>query len=558
MGRLKEYYYRKNNVLNASFLVLITVSLFVALLLAHNFTEKYVENEFNTQKIAVLEETIKPYNEFFLKKIPEISFYQGYLDSASVVKYTGTVFKTYPFVSRIIFYDTQISNHPVPNAFRVNNFSMLPKVIYQLGPEVPPDSMILYRSPAKKPTIRAVEEFNRMAVKFSTYIGSLDTTKALIESETFDVYYNITHNPSRITFMNIPREQDLRSFNDLMLKPPNSSPVYEQDILSFRLNPFKLKIRNNHSELYQEIKIKPIVFESVDTDPDLISTDLSLTGAFADYKLFFSSSRSYLSKEINRRFFPVALSILAIYGILGVIAYLIYRNLNINSRMFKLQYDFINNLTHEFKTPLSVIKIAGNNIRSSNTLSDKERLRYGKILDEEADKLNDLMNKLLSFTQIENQSIQIKSEELNLEVFVQNLIDAYQIKYPEYEITYNIRKVEVFKTDPVLMASIFQNLIENAYKYSLPKRKELHIDISVERGKIVFRFADQGIGIPKEEMENIFRKFYRIQSQYNQQGSVGLGLAFCKELVNFMKGDIFVKSKVGIGSEFTIVLPYEQ
>jgi two-component system phosphate regulon sensor histidine kinase PhoR len=59
-------------------------------------------------------------------------------------------------------------------------------------------------------------------------------------------------------------------------------------------------------------------------------------------------------------------------------------------------------------------------------------------------------------------------------------------------------------------------------------------------------------------MENIFRKFYRIQSQYNQQGSVGLGLAFCKELVNFMKGDIFVKSKVGIGSEFTIILPYEQ
>jgi two-component system phosphate regulon sensor histidine kinase PhoR len=143
-------------------------------------------------------------------------------------------------------------------------------------------------------------------------------------------------------------------------------------------------------------------------------------------------------------------------------------------------------------------------------------------------------------------------------VFVQNLIDAYQVKYPDYQITYDIRKVERFKTDPVLMASIFQNLIENAYKYSLPKQKELHIDISLEAGKIVFRFADRGIGIPKQEMENIFRKFYRIQSQYNQQGSVGLGLAFCKELVNFMKGDIFVKSKVGIGSEFTIVLPYEQ
>jgi two-component system phosphate regulon sensor histidine kinase PhoR len=555
MGSFKAYY-RKNNLLNVSFLVLISVSLIIALLLARNFTEKYVENEFNTQKISVLEETVKPYNDFFLNRIPEISFYQGYLDSASVIKYADTVLRKYAFVSRIIFYDTQISNRLVPNAFRINNFSIVPKAIYQLGRDVPPDSVVLYKSPDKKPAIRAIDEFNRMAIKFSTYIESVDTSQSLSSDKSFEVFYNITHN--RITLMNIPREEEVRIFRDLMFKDLKPSAIYEQDILSFRLNPFKLTIKNNHPELYQEINIRPLVFESVDTNPDLLNTDLALSGAFADYKLFFSSSRSFLSKEINRRFLPVAVSILIIYGILGFIAYLIYRNLHINSRMFKLQYDFINNLTHEFKTPLSVIKIAGNNIRSANTITDQERFRYGKILDEEADKLNDLMNKLLSFTQIENQSIQIKNEEINIEVFVQNLIDAYHVKYPEFEITYNIRKVEVFKSDPVLMASIFQNLIENAYKYSLPKRKYQHIDISLERGKIVFRFSDQGIGIPKEEMENIFRKFYRIQNQYNQQGSVGLGLAFCKELVNFMKGDIFVKSKVGIGSEFTIILPYEQ
>ncbi len=555
MGSFKAYY-RKNNLLNVSFLVLISASLVIALLLARNFTEKYVENEFNTQKISVLEETVKPYNDFFLNRIPEISFYQGYLDSASVIKYADTVLRKYAFVSRIIFYDTQISNRLVPNAFRINNFSIVPKAIYQLGREVPPDSVVIYKSPDKKPAIRAIDEFNRMAIKFSTYIESVDTSQSLSSDKSFEVFYNITHN--RITLMNIPREEEVRIFRDLMFKDLKPSAIYEQDILSFRLNPFKLTIKNNHPELYQEISIRPLVFESVDTNPDLLNTDLALSGAFADYKLFFSSSRSFLSKEINRRFLPVAVSILIIYGILGFIAYLIYRNLHINSRMFKLQYDFINNLTHEFKTPLSVIKIAGNNIRSANTITDQERFRYGKILDEEADKLNDLMNKLLSFTQIENQSIQIKNEEINIEVFVQNLIDAYHVKYPEFEITYNIRKVEVFKSDPVLMASIFQNLIENAYKYSLPKRKYQHIDISLERGKIVFRFSDQGIGIPKEEMENIFRKFYRIQNQYNQQGSVGLGLAFCKELVNFMKGDIFVKSKVGIGSEFTIILPYEQ
>ncbi len=555
MGNLKAYFYGKDNALNASFLILIVTSLIIALLLAHSFTKKYVENEFNTQKVSVLDETMRPYNDFFLNKIPEISYYQGYLDSASVVKYTDTVLNEYPFVSRIIFYDTQISNHSIPNSFRLNNFSILPKVIYQFGKDVPTDSVIVYKSPNLKPSIRPLDEFNKMAVKFSSYIEALDTAKLLLSGE-YDSYYNITRN--RVSFMNIPRPEELRIFKNLMFKDLKRSPVYEQDLLSFILNPDKIVINNSQSQLYQEISIKPIVYESVDTSPDILYTELPLSGAFADYKLFFSASKEYLSTEINRMFLPVALSILLIYGVLGIIVYLIYRNLNVNSQLFKLQYDFINNLTHEFKTPLSVIKIAGNNLLSSKVISDKERLRYGKILDEEADKLNDLMNKLLSFTQIENRSIQIKSEEINLDVFINNQIDAYQLKYPDYQITYNIRNVEDFKSDPVLLASIFQNLMENAYKYSPPNIKKLHINVSLDRTKIIFRFIDKGIGIPETEIDHIFQKFYRIQSEYNQQGSVGLGLAFCKELVNFMNGDISVKSKLDIGSDFTIILPHEQ
>ena len=218
---------------------------------------------------------------------------------------------------------------------------------------------------------------------------------------------------------------------------------------------------------------------------------------------------------------------------------------------------FINNMTHEFKTPVSVIKIAGNNIRSAAQLSDRERIHYGKILDEEADKLNDMMNKLLSFTQIENRAIKLKEEIINLEVFCQNLVDAYQIRYPNFNIRYQIEGVEQFKSDPVLLGSIFQNLIDNAYKYSSSDKKELDIVIKKVKKNIVFRFIDQGIGIPGSELVNIFKKFYRIESQYNQQGSVGLGLAFCKELVNFMNGTISVTSKEGKGSEFKIELPFE-
>jgi two-component system phosphate regulon sensor histidine kinase PhoR len=99
--------------------------------------------------------------------------------------------------------------------------------------------------------------------------------------------------------------------------------------------------------------------------------------------------------------------------------------------------------------------------------------------------------------------------------------------------------------------------MENAYKYSNPKRRELNINIRTDKKNIVFSFADRGIGIAKDEITHIFKKFYRIQNQYNQNGSVGLGLAFCKELVNFMEGEITVNSKIHEGSEFIVTLPYE-
>src|SRR6201985_1044218 len=115
---------------------------------------------------------------------------------------------------------------------------------------------------------------------------------------------------------------------------------------------------------------------------------------------------------------PIGALVILIYGFLVLIGWLIYRNLSVNLKLFKLQYDFINNFTHEFKTPISVIKIAGSNLRADNDLSERQRKHYGKILDEEADKLNDLMNKLLSLTQLENDAISLKKEEIDVEEFV--------------------------------------------------------------------------------------------------------------------------------------------
>ncbi|MDB5008085.1 MAG: two-component sensor histidine kinase [Mucilaginibacter sp.] len=494
-----------------------------------------------------MEQAIKPYTNLFQNKIPEITSYQGFLDSASAARYAEAVFKDYSFVTKIIFYDVKISNQKNSTIIR-NNLGISINAMYQYVRQDGKVSGLRIWNTADE------DEFKQMAIKLSDYVAFSDTTRGSTQDEIFKTFYDIK--PDKINYSNILRREDVKNFRELR-KSRSASSFYKQNMMTFILDPYLLKVKNSHKELYQDISIQPVVYDPFDNQNGHLVTEVPLPGAFSDFKLSFSSARDYLTNEINRRFMPIGALVLLIYCFLVLVGWLIYRNLNFNTKLFKLQYDFINNFTHEFKTPVSVIKIAGSNLSGDNELSERQRKQYGRILNEEADKLNDLMNKLLSFTQLENKSIEIKKEEIDVEEFVGKYIETFRIKYPDFKISLKIRGIKSFYTDPVLLGSVFQNLVENAYKYSHPNKKELIINITQEKRNIIFSFADKGIGIQKNELDNVFKKFYRVENQYNQNGSVGLGLAFCKELVNFMDGEIIVNSKVNEGSEFIVTLPYE-
>ena len=151
----------------------------------------------------------------------------------------------------------------------------------------------------------------------------------------------------------------------------------------------------------------------------------------------------------------------------------------------------------------------------------------------------------------------MKREEVDLREFCDKVLAANKIKYDDLDIRCRVAVKKMFYVDPVLLGSIFQNLIDNAYKYSKPDRKVLNIEVTQARKQVVMRFSDHGIGIARKELPHIFKKFYRVENQYNQKGSVGLGLAFCKELVNFMGGNITVESEWGKGTTFRIVFPLD-
>lgn len=544
--------YQKNIGLLIAFLVVVTVLFVVAVGLARSTVANHVESEFYNRKVDVFDESLKPFNDFLYNTVPEVSYYQGFLDSVQARQFANTVLRRNPFVEKVVFFDVSVTNSvEETGGFRSRNLLFHPKSIIGFRLDVQHRLVVSSHTHEETPPFR--DDFNTMGLKVFSYLDNVDESTTLTEEEIYRVFYTLS--PGRISYLNIPRITDLLVYKTLQINEDLPDSFFEQDMFVFQINPQKLKIVNTQPRYYERIAIVPLTDPNVMEERAFISTELPLPGALSDFKLKFDTSQAFLSKEINRLFFPVVVGISVLYLVILSIIYLIYRSMVNNSRLYRLQYDFINNLTHEFKTPVSVIKIAGNNIKSAEKVSDQERHMYGKILDQEADKLNGLMNKLLSFAQIENKSIKFKGEWVDLHAFCEEVFSAFRLKYPDMEITYKVQAVSEMYTDPVLLTSVFQNLVDNAYKYSKPGSRVIEVDIQQSRKNIVITFKDKGIGIAKSELKNVFKKFYRVKNQFNQGGSIGLGLAFCKEITAFMGGDIKVDSEVGKGTAFTLTFP---
>lgn len=546
--------YRKNFGLLIVFLVLVTLLFVTSAFFARTMTTNFVETEFNNKKVEVFDDFIKPFNEFFTDKVPEISYYQGYIDSTQAAEFSNTVLRRYPFVDNVNFFDVILTNRDsLGKGVRFNNLGISSRNSFNF--KLNEENRLVGIHQNSDEYKNHAEDFNNMMLKLAGFLDRVSDSTKLTDNDIYKVFYTLQ--PGKISYLNIPRISDIMAYKAMMRFDDLKKSDYEQDLFVFSIEPKKMPIKNKYPNLYEDIVIKPVVDQYVIENSAYLSTEMALPGALSDYKLQFDASKEFIQRDINRRFFPVMIALLLIYVILLTVGYLIYRNVMINSRLYQLQYDFINNLTHEFKTPVSVIKIAGNNIKSAEKISDVERSMYGRILDQEADKLNNLMNKLLSYAQIENKSIKFNGEYIELNEFCQHIFDATHLKYPDLQLNYKLEIKNEMYADPVLLNSVFQNLIDNAYKYSSPDRKVLDINVQQNRKNFVILFKDQGIGIDKKEFNSIFKKFYRVKNQFNQQGSIGLGLAFCKEITEFMGGEIKVDSQLNVGTVFTLSFPVE-
>ena len=217
-----------------------------------------------------------------------------------------------------------------------------------------------------------------------------------------------------------------------------------------------------------------------------------------------------------------------------------------------LRDDFVNNFSHEFKTPIVSIKGFAEELKR-NDLTEEERIKYLDIIIEESNRLAELSTNILNLSKIEKQTILTDKVKVNIGEQMRKviLVEMKKIEHKNIELNLEIDDVNAIVNEG-LMEQVWINIIENAIKYS---NQNGILDISVKNNgeEIIVKIKDNGIGIEEEELEHIFNKFYKIDKSASSPGN-GIGLELAKKIVDLHEGKIEVKSKINEGTEFTIEL----
>ena len=221
-----------------------------------------------------------------------------------------------------------------------------------------------------------------------------------------------------------------------------------------------------------------------------------------------------------------------------------------------IQKDFINNVSHEIKTPISSIQGFAKLLEDEN-LPEAERKEYAEIIIEESNRLLNLSTNILRLSKIQNQGKIVRKDHINITEQLRKAIAVLENKWNEKSLTFNISAKDVYYDgDEELTFQVWMNLIDNAIKFSKQNGK-ITIDVKEENDEVVVKIKDNGMGMSKEEQERIFTRFYQIDKSHSQEGS-GLGLSIVKSIIDLSDGKIEVESKENSGTTFIIKLPIEK
>jgi len=270
----------------------------------------------------------------------------------------------------------------------------------------------------------------------------------------------------------------------------------------------------------------------------------------------FPNKTSFLYKKI---WTTLVSSVILILIIVFCFAYSI-RTILRQKRLSEIKNDFINNMTHEFKTPIATVSLACEALQDKD-IRDKDlfRDRYIKIVQDENERLGLQVEKVLQMAELDKKDFKIKKEQISLHRIIKDVSEKMNIQIHKREGALSLSleaNNDRLDGDPVHLTNVITNLLDNANKYSKEKPS---IDITTQNDTkgILLLVKDKGIGMTREALKNIFNKFYRVPTgNLHDVKGFGLGLAYVKNMVEAHGGNISVKSELGKGSEFSIFLPY--
>ena len=280
-----------------------------------------------------------------------------------------------------------------------------------------------------------------------------------------------------------------------------------------------------------------------------------ITDQSSKLSLYFPNLRWDLMGSVAIMLFVSVLFILIVIGVFITSIKVILRQ----KRLSEIKNDFISNMTHELKTPISTISLACEALEDKSIkLSDEIQSNYLGMIRSENNRLGILVDKVLRNTVLDKGELKLKPEPMDLNEMINISLSHFdlQVRKRGGNIKTDLsQEIPAVNVDPIHISNVIRNLIDNAIKYSNEKPK-IHISTYQKENDVILEVKDQGIGISLENQKNIFAKFFRVPTGniHNIKG-FGLGLSYVKSIIEKTGGTIAVKSELKKGSTFTIKIP---
>ena len=280
---------------------------------------------------------------------------------------------------------------------------------------------------------------------------------------------------------------------------------------------------------------------------------------FPDYSIGVELTGNTLNDLVKQRvrtviFLVLLFNILILFGI-GFLYYNVKKELD----LAKIKNDFVSNVSHELRTPLAMISMYSETLMMDRVKDDEKKKEYYEIIQLETNRLNGIVNNILSFSHIENNKRKYNFEDYYLNDLANEVIHVYKHELLNKGFHYELKLKQDLKAihiDKDAIKDAIINLLSNSIKYS-SERKQIDIISGEDSNSQFIEIRDQGIGISEKDQKQIFEKFFRVSDgnlAYKARGS-GLGLSIVKHIMDAHNGNITVKSKLNTGSSFRLVFP---